>query len=207
MVFLAGEILAARASSLQQLRILSEAIATNSTAALAFDNPEDARAVLAAFKSDPHIIAAALYKERRAAIRHVSGSGAFRRLARDGGAGGLQHRGCGAHRCRAGARGNTDARHVVRSIRLQRRIRSARVLRAGRGDRDRAGPVRGLGHLAAPANESCRRRFSSSPPPRGWSPTGTTTAYARVSPASTSSTISPTRSITCSCRPSRTKSA
>ena len=60
-VFLAGEIVAARDSSLQQLRILSEAIATNSTAALAFDNPEDARAVLAAFKSDPHIIAAALY--------------------------------------------------------------------------------------------------------------------------------------------------
>jgi len=61
-VFLAGEILAARGSSLQQLRILSEAIATNSTAALAFDNPDDARAVLAAFKSDPHIVAAALYK-------------------------------------------------------------------------------------------------------------------------------------------------
>jgi signal transduction histidine kinase/ActR/RegA family two-component response regulator len=61
-VFLAGEIFAARAASLQQLRILSEAIATNSTAALAFDNPDDARAVLAAFKSDPDIVAAALYK-------------------------------------------------------------------------------------------------------------------------------------------------
>ena len=62
-VFLAGEILAARTSSLQQLRILSEAIATNSSAALAFDNPEDGRAVLAAFRSDPHIVLAALYKE------------------------------------------------------------------------------------------------------------------------------------------------
>jgi signal transduction histidine kinase/CheY-like chemotaxis protein len=62
-VFLAGEILATRTASLQQLRILSEAIATNSTAALAFDNPDDARAVLAAFKSDPHIVAAALYEE------------------------------------------------------------------------------------------------------------------------------------------------
>jgi signal transduction histidine kinase/CheY-like chemotaxis protein len=62
LVFLAGEILAARAASLQQLRTLSEAIATNSTAALAFDNPDDARSVLAAFKSDPHIVAAALYK-------------------------------------------------------------------------------------------------------------------------------------------------
>ena len=63
LVFLVGEIFATRAASLQQLRILSEAIATNSTAALAFDNPDDARAILAAFKSDPHIVAAALYKE------------------------------------------------------------------------------------------------------------------------------------------------
>jgi len=62
-VFIAGEIFAARAASLQQLRTLSEAIATNSTAALAFDNPDDARAVLAAFRSDPHIVAAGLYKE------------------------------------------------------------------------------------------------------------------------------------------------
>jgi signal transduction histidine kinase len=61
-LFLAGEVLAARASSLEELRILSEAIASNSTAALAFDNPDDARAVLAAFRSDPRIIAAALYR-------------------------------------------------------------------------------------------------------------------------------------------------
>ena len=61
-LFLAGEIYAARAANLQQLRILSEAIATNSTAALAFDNPDDARTVLAAFRSDPHFLAAALFK-------------------------------------------------------------------------------------------------------------------------------------------------
>ena len=61
--FLVGEVFAARAASLQQLRTLSQAIATNSTAALAFDNPDDARAVLGAFRSDPHFVAAALYKE------------------------------------------------------------------------------------------------------------------------------------------------
>ena len=61
-LFLAGEVLAVRRSSLQELRILSEAIASNSTAALAFDNPDDARGVLAAFRADPHIVAAALYK-------------------------------------------------------------------------------------------------------------------------------------------------
>jgi signal transduction histidine kinase/CheY-like chemotaxis protein len=61
-LFLVGEIYAARSANLQQLRVLSEAIATNSSAALAFDNADDGRAVLSAFKSDPHIDAAALYK-------------------------------------------------------------------------------------------------------------------------------------------------
>jgi signal transduction histidine kinase/ActR/RegA family two-component response regulator len=61
-LFLVGEVLAIRASSLQQLRILNEAIASNSTAALAFDIPEDARGVLDAFRADPHIVAAALYR-------------------------------------------------------------------------------------------------------------------------------------------------
>jgi signal transduction histidine kinase len=61
-VFLLGELHQIRRSSLQQLRTLSEAIGSNSTAALAFDNPEDAAAILSAFRSDPHIEAAALYK-------------------------------------------------------------------------------------------------------------------------------------------------
>jgi signal transduction histidine kinase/ActR/RegA family two-component response regulator len=59
--FCGYEILTFRNSSIQQLQTLSEAIASNSTAALAFDNKEDAAGVLAAFKADPHIVAAALY--------------------------------------------------------------------------------------------------------------------------------------------------
>jgi signal transduction histidine kinase/ActR/RegA family two-component response regulator len=62
-VFLLGELHQIRRSSLQQLRTLSEAIASNSTAALAFDNPEDAGQILSAFRSDPHIEVAALYRE------------------------------------------------------------------------------------------------------------------------------------------------
>jgi signal transduction histidine kinase len=62
--FCAYELLTFRQSSVQQLQILSEAIASNSTAALAFDNADDASAVLAAFKADPHIVAAALYDAR-----------------------------------------------------------------------------------------------------------------------------------------------
>jgi signal transduction histidine kinase/ActR/RegA family two-component response regulator len=59
--FCAYEFLTFRQSSVQQLEILSQAIASNSTAALAFDNADDATVVLAGFKADPHIVAAALY--------------------------------------------------------------------------------------------------------------------------------------------------
>ena len=59
--FCAYALLAFRESSVQQLEILSQAIASNSTAALAFDNAEDAAGVLGAFSADPHIVAAALY--------------------------------------------------------------------------------------------------------------------------------------------------
>jgi signal transduction histidine kinase/ActR/RegA family two-component response regulator/uncharacterized membrane protein affecting hemolysin expression len=59
--FCSYEFLTFRQSSVQQLHTLSTAIASNSTAALAFDNPDDASAVLAAFKAEPHVVAAALY--------------------------------------------------------------------------------------------------------------------------------------------------
>src|SRR5260370_28653832 len=59
--FCAYEFLTFRQSSIQQLQILSRAIASNSTAALAFENAEDAASVLTAFKSDPHIVAAGRY--------------------------------------------------------------------------------------------------------------------------------------------------
>ena len=61
LAFCAYEAVTFRHASIQQLETLSQAIATNSTAALAFENAEDATVVLAAFKADPHIVAAALY--------------------------------------------------------------------------------------------------------------------------------------------------
>jgi signal transduction histidine kinase/ActR/RegA family two-component response regulator len=51
-----------RQTSVRQLQTLGRAIAANSTAALAFDNPDDAQTVLAAFQVDPHITHAALYR-------------------------------------------------------------------------------------------------------------------------------------------------
>ncbi|MGC1458189.1 MAG: ATP-binding protein [Steroidobacteraceae bacterium] len=51
-----------RQTSQRQLDTLGRAIAANSTAALAFDNPDDADTVLAAFEVDPHVAHAALYR-------------------------------------------------------------------------------------------------------------------------------------------------
>jgi signal transduction histidine kinase/CheY-like chemotaxis protein len=60
-LFFVSELITIRQANLQQLKILSQAIASNSTAALAFQIPDDAQGVLAAFRADPHIVAAALY--------------------------------------------------------------------------------------------------------------------------------------------------
>jgi signal transduction histidine kinase len=57
------ELLTFRQSTVRQLSTLGKVIATNSTAALAFDNRDDATTVLAALKAEPHIVAAALYDQ------------------------------------------------------------------------------------------------------------------------------------------------
>jgi signal transduction histidine kinase/ActR/RegA family two-component response regulator len=83
--FCAYEFLTFRESSIRQLQILSQAIATNSSAALAFDNPEDAAGVLSAFKADPHIVAAALYDAQgRVFATYPQGLPAARLPARPG---------------------------------------------------------------------------------------------------------------------------
>jgi signal transduction histidine kinase/CheY-like chemotaxis protein/uncharacterized membrane protein affecting hemolysin expression len=55
------EFVTARQLAARNLATLADVIATNSTAALAFDDPNDARRVLAAIKAEPHVTAAALY--------------------------------------------------------------------------------------------------------------------------------------------------
>jgi signal transduction histidine kinase/ActR/RegA family two-component response regulator len=60
-MFVTYEVVTFKQTVARQLDILSKAIAQNSTAALAFDNVEDARAVLSALKVDPHIVAAVLF--------------------------------------------------------------------------------------------------------------------------------------------------
>jgi hypothetical protein len=65
-LFMGYEALTFRQNVARQIDILGQAIAQNSTAALAFDNADDAHAVLEAFRADPHIVAAALYDKNGA---------------------------------------------------------------------------------------------------------------------------------------------
>src|SRR5215216_2792444 len=59
--FFVYELLTFRAASLQQLSTIAKIVSDNTTAALAFDNNEDANEILAALKAEPHIEAACLY--------------------------------------------------------------------------------------------------------------------------------------------------
>ncbi len=59
--FLSYEFLTYRQAAVRELSTVGRIIAANSTASLAFQNPEDAREVMAALKAEPDIVAAALY--------------------------------------------------------------------------------------------------------------------------------------------------
>jgi len=59
--FCAYDFLTYRQQTLHGLATLGDAIAANSTAALAFQNPDDAREVLSALRAESHIVDATLY--------------------------------------------------------------------------------------------------------------------------------------------------
>ena len=61
--FLVYELVTFRQSMVRSLSTLAQAIATNSTAALAFQNADDAAQVLAAVRADPHVVLATLYDQ------------------------------------------------------------------------------------------------------------------------------------------------
>ncbi|MDB6168347.1 MAG: aphA [Verrucomicrobia bacterium] len=61
LAFFTYEYITFRQSTVRELSILGEVIASNSTAALAFENTDDAAEILAAVKAEAHITAAALY--------------------------------------------------------------------------------------------------------------------------------------------------
>src|SRR4051812_5708636 len=59
--FLAYEFYTFRERTKNRLSTLGEIISANSTAALAFDSPEDANDILRALKAEKHIVAACLF--------------------------------------------------------------------------------------------------------------------------------------------------
>lgn len=62
-IYFAYEFFTFRRMMVRQLSTLGKVIASNSTAALAFDNSEDATEILSAIRADAHVMAAALYNE------------------------------------------------------------------------------------------------------------------------------------------------
>ncbi len=83
--FCAFEYISYRQQALHNLATLGEAIAANSTAALAFANADDAAEVLSALKAEPHIVEASLYTRGGglfasypATVARSAGGGAFR---------------------------------------------------------------------------------------------------------------------------------
>jgi signal transduction histidine kinase len=62
--YLVYEVVTFRQTYVRQLYTLSRIISANCTAALAFDNPDDAGEVLRALKAEKHIVAAALYDKQ-----------------------------------------------------------------------------------------------------------------------------------------------
>src|SRR5262249_8097872 len=59
--FISYEYVSFRTAATRNLATLAKIIATNSTAALAFDNPDDAQQMLGALAAETHIISAELY--------------------------------------------------------------------------------------------------------------------------------------------------
>lgn len=72
------EFISFRYSSVRQLSILGEIIASNSTAALAFDSREDATEILTSLKAEKHIIAASLYDNEGNLFSHYPADSSIR---------------------------------------------------------------------------------------------------------------------------------
>jgi signal transduction histidine kinase len=74
--FFIYEFYAFRKTTVEKLSTIGKIISANSTAALAFDNQDDAKEILAALKTEPHIVAAGLYdKNGYLFSRYSSGTG------------------------------------------------------------------------------------------------------------------------------------
>jgi len=60
-----------RKTTIQELSTLGQIISTNSTAALAFEDKEDATEILTALKAERHIVSACLYNKDGVVLRTI----------------------------------------------------------------------------------------------------------------------------------------
>ncbi|MEO6567831.1 MAG: CHASE sensor domain-containing protein, partial [Opitutaceae bacterium] len=72
--FIGYEFLTYRHAAMRELSTLGEIIATQSTGAVAFDNPHDATEILSALKAERHIVAASLYDKKGKLFAHYPAS-------------------------------------------------------------------------------------------------------------------------------------
>ena len=72
LAFIGYEYVSFRTAATHNLATLGRIVANNSTAALAFDNRDDAQQVLAALRAEPHVVAAGLYDAHGALFAHYA---------------------------------------------------------------------------------------------------------------------------------------
>ena len=68
--FITYQVYTYRKNTLEKITIIGKIISSNSTAALAFENADDAKEILAALKAEPHIVSAALYDKKGNLFSH-----------------------------------------------------------------------------------------------------------------------------------------
>ena len=181
LLFLLGAVVVTRQSNLQQLQILSEAIASNSTAALAFENPDDARSVLS-----PPSLGSAHRRGRALQAPTAVCSPRIRSRRRPARCPRRRARRVTASRVRVadrhhhGARRPADCSEPCSSAPTCSRSTSASGVRADRGGGHRAHAARGLGDLAPAADSSSRSPFCARRHRGSGLRAGTTTACARA---------------------------
>jgi hypothetical protein len=75
-IFSVYEFYSFRQATVEKLSTIGDIISANSTAALAFENSEDAKEILSTLKAEPHIVAACLFnKKGKKLVEYAKGDG------------------------------------------------------------------------------------------------------------------------------------
>ena len=138
------ELITTRGESLQQVATLARIVSANSTAALAFRDDQDAQEVLATLRTEPSIVAAALYDEDgKPFATYAAGATRGEAYPQQLGADGYSFSAGRLEGSSPSAKGRTAASATSGPLRLTRRCAVRQVLVVGRDRR------RGHGRLGS----------------------------------------------------------